>query len=212
MFIREYSMKFEKISEFKLIVTISNQELLDNSNGDLDDFMANPSKARQSFLKILDQAEDEVGFHVNDSKIRIDAKSLYNGDFIFTITKLIPRNKNIKKVKPQKVPVNKNDGFLAYSFNDVEHFFNFCNFLKKQKINRLREFCKTIELYKYNDNYVLLCSTINPTYRYIGKLYSGITEFGNFLTSQESISTLIKERGTLIIGHNAIYTCQKNFK
>ncbi len=202
-------MKFEKLSEYKLRVTVSNAELLENSNGDLDNFMSNPAKARKSFLEILDKAEDEVGFHIDNSRIRIDAKSMYNGDFIFTITKLIP--KGSKKVKPVKVPIQK-DNTLVYSFVDIEHFFNFCNFLKKQKINRLREFCKTIELYKYNGKYVLICLNINQNYRYLGMLYSGITEFGNFLTSQESVATLIKERGTLVIGHNAIYTSQKNFK
>ena len=202
-------MKFEKLSEYKLRVTVSNDELLESSNGDLDNFMSNPSKARKSFLEILDKAEDEVGFHIDNSRIRIDAKSMYNGDFIFTITKLIP--KGSKKVKPVKVPIQK-DNTLVYSFVDIEHFFNFCNFLKKQKINRLREFCKTIELYKYNGKYVLICLNINQNYRYLGMLYSGITEFGNFLTSQESVATLIKERGTLVIGHNAIYTSQKNFK
>ena len=204
-------MKFEKLSEYKLRVTVSNDELLESSNGDLDNFMSNPSKARKSFLEILDKAEDEVGFHIDNSRIRIDAKSMYNGDFIFTITKLIPKSKNFKKVKPLKVPVQK-DNTLVYSFVDIEHFFNFCNFLKKQKINRLREFCKTIELYKYNEKYVLICLNINQNYRYIGKLYSGITEFGNFLTSQESVAMLIKERGSLVIKHNAIYTSQKNFK
>lgn len=202
-------MKFEKLSEYKLRVTVSNAELLENSNGDLNNFMSNPAKARKSFLEILDKAEDEVGFHIDNSRIRIDAKSMYNGDFIFTITKLIP--KGSKKVKPVKVPIQK-DNTLVYSFVDIEHFFNFCNFLKKQKINRLREFCKTIELYKYNGKYVLICLNINQNYRYLGMLYSGITEFGNFLTSQESVATLIKERGTLVIGHNAIYTSQKNFK
>lgn len=204
-------MKFEKLSEFKLRVTVSNDELLACDNGNLDNLMSNPSKARESFLEILDKAEDEVDFHVDNSRVRIDAKSMFNGDFIFTITKLIPKSKNIKKVKPLKVPINKDDT-LVYSFVDIEHFFNFCIFLKKQKINRLKEFCKTINLYKYNDKYVLICSNINPTYKYIGMLYSGITEFGNFLTSQEAVATMIKERGELIIGHNAIYISQRNFK
>ena len=204
-------MKFEKLSEYKLRVTVSNDELLENSNGDLDNFMSNPSKARKSFLEILDKAEDEVGFHIDNNRIRIDAKSMYNGDFIFTITKLIPKSKNSKKVKPLKIPI-QNDNTLVYNFVDIEHFFNFCNFLKAQKINRLREFCKTIELYKYNGSYALICLNINQNYRYLGKLYSGITEFGNFLTSQESVAMLIKEHGSLVISHNAIYTSQKNFK
>ena len=97
-------MKFEKISEFKLIVTISNQELLDNSNGDLDDFMANPSKARQSFLKILDQAEDEVGFHVNDSKNPLGAHKDRHANIGYGTIGFDPLLKIINHEKLKSIP------------------------------------------------------------------------------------------------------------
>ena len=137
-------MKFEKLNEYKLKITISNQEL-PNSNGDLDSFMSDPSLARKSIIDLINKAEDEVDFHVGDNKIRIDAKYLYNGDFIFTITKLIPKKKDLKKAKPKKVSPTDSANCLIYSFNDLEHFFNFCSFLKLHKINKLNSFCKTTE-------------------------------------------------------------------
>ena len=204
-------MKFEKLSEYKLKITMSNKEL-ENSNGDLDSFMADPSVARKSFLDILNKAKEEVGFNVGNNKIRIDAKCQYNGDFIFTVTKLIPKKKNIKKVKPQKINSNTKENCLIYSFYDIEHFFTFCNFLKKQRINKIQLFSKVVELYKLQNKYYLVCNKINNDYEHIAKIYSCITEFGNFYSTQEIMAVMLKERGILVIKNNAIQIAQRNFK
>ena len=204
-------MKFEKLSEYKLKITLSNDEL-PNSNGDLESFMSNPSEARKSFLDILDKAEDEVGFFVGDHKVRIDAKSQYNGECIFTITKLIPKKKTLKKATPVRVSTNRRDNCVIYSFTDIEHFINFCNFIKKQKITRLKDFCKYTELYKLNTKYYLVFNQINNEYKYLAKIYSCMTEFADFFSSQETMIYMLKERGTLVIKNNAIQICQKSFK
>lgn len=203
-------MKFEKLNEYKLKITLTNKEL-PNSNGDLDSFMSDPSLARKSILDILSKAEDEVDFHVGDNKIRIDAKYLYNGDFIFTVTKLIPKKKTVKKVKPKKIIHNNNSNCLIYTFNDLEHFFNLCCFLKTHKINNLDKFAKTSELYKFKNKYYLIFDEINDEYVNIGKLYSCLTEFGRFFSIQELMIVMIKERGHIIFHNNAIEICQNNF-
>lgn len=204
-------MKFEKLSEYKLKITLSNDEL-PNSDGDLDSLMSDPSTARKSFLDILDKAKDEVGFYVGDNKVRIDAKCQYNGDFIFTITKLIPKRKPLKKARPQKVSTNRKDNCVIYTFDNLENFFNFCSFLKKQKVNCLKDFCKYTELYKLDDKYYLVFNQINNEYKYLAKIYSCMTEFANFFSSQEIMVWMLKERGSLIIKNNAIQICQRNFK
>lgn len=203
-------MKFEKLSEYKLKITLSNDEL-PNSNGDLDTFMSDPSKARKSFLDILDKAADEVDFHVGNNKVRIDAKHQYNGEFIFTITKLLPKKPALKKAKPQKISTSRKDNCIIYNFDNIDNFFNLCSFLKRQKISNLSNFCKFAELYKYNNKYYLLFNEINNEYKYIAQIYSCMTEFANFFSSQEIMSLMIKERGTLIIKNNAIKITQKNF-
>ena len=204
-------MKFEKISEYKLKITLSNDEL-PNSDGDLDSFMSDPSVARKSFLDILDRAEDEVGFFVGDYKVRIDAKSQYNGECIFTITKLLPKKKPLKKARPQKVSINRDENCIIYLFDNIENVFNFCTFLKKQKVTHIKDFCKCAELYMLNNKYYLIFDQINNEYKYVAKIYSCMTEFGNYFSSNESTIWMLKERGTLIIKNNAIQICQKNFK
>lgn len=203
-------MKFEKLNEYKLKITLSNKEL-PNSNGDLDSFMSDPSLARKSILDLINKAEDEVGFHVGDNKIRIDAKYLYNGDFIFTVTKLITKKKELKKAKPKKITPTDGTNCLIYSFSDLEHFFNLCSFLKLHRINKLNNFCKTTEVYKFKNNYYLIFNDINDKYKNIGKLYSSLTEFGNFFSIQDLMIVMLKERGDLIFKNNAIEICQNNF-
>ena len=204
-------MKFEKLSDYKLKITLSNDEL-PNNNTDLDSFMSDPSAARKSFIDILNKAKDEVGFIVGDNKVRIDAKYQSNGNFIFTITKLVPKKKNNRKAKPQKVSANRKENCLIYIFDNIENFFNFCSFLQKHKINCLKTFCKFAELYKLNNKYYLAFNEINNEYKYIAKLYSCMTEFGTFYSTQELTLFMLKERGELIIANNAIQICQKNFK
>ena len=79
-------MRFEKINENKLKITLSNDELPISNN--LDSFMTDTSDAREAFLNMLDKAEEAVGFNTKDYKIKIQAKALHNGDFVFIVTKI----------------------------------------------------------------------------------------------------------------------------
>ena len=203
-------MKFEKLSEYKLKITLSMEEL-PNNNNDLDSLMSDPASARKSFLNILNKAKDEVGFNIGNNKVRIDAKYQSDGNFIFTVTKLVPKKKTVQKVKPKKVSINREENCLIYKFDNIENFFSLCNFLQKQKINRLNSFCKTTELYKLEDYYYLILDQINNEYKYIGKIYSCMTEFGTFFSTQEVMTFMLKERGRLIIKNNDIQFCQKHF-
>lgn len=204
-------MKFEKVSEYKLRITLSTDEL-PGSESDLDNFMSDPSFARESILDFLQKAEEEVNFHVGNSKVRVDAISDINGNYTFTVTKLIPKNKKISKVKPVKVPAKNDANYIVYSFTDLEQFISLCSFLKAQKISSIRSFSKESELYKLKDNYYLIFSEINNNYKYIAQVYSLAPEFGTYVTSNPITCTMIKEKGTLIIKNNAVQICQKNFK
>ena len=90
--------------------------------------MSDPSFARESILDFLQKAEEEVNFHVGNSKVRVDAISDINGNYTFTVTKLIPKNKKISKVKPVKVPAKNDANYIVYSFTDLEHFISLCSF------------------------------------------------------------------------------------
>ena len=54
-------MKFEKLSENKIKITLTSQDLKDK-NIDFHSFMSNPLEKQDLFLDILEEAEEEIGF------------------------------------------------------------------------------------------------------------------------------------------------------
>ena len=79
-------MQIEKINNNKLKVILNIDDLEEN-NIDLNTFMANSLESQELFLDILDLAEEEFNFKVDNSKLIIECISLSNHIFIFTITK-----------------------------------------------------------------------------------------------------------------------------
>ena len=140
-------MKFQKLSENKLKIILSYDELPNSQN--FDDFVSDSSDARHTFLEILEKAYDEVGFNTRDYKIKIDALALKNGKFVFTVTKLVKMKKNIKSAKPKKIVREFNSNYAIYKFEDFEDFCNFCEFAKKMDLYDLNNFAKKIELYQF---------------------------------------------------------------
>ena len=202
-------MRFQKLSENKLKIILSNEEIPNSSN--LDEFISDSSTARHSFLEILDRAYDEVGFNTRDYKIKIDAVALRNGNFVFTVTKLLKMKKALKTAKPKKILKSDNFNIAVYKFDKFEDFCNFCSFLQKSNVSNLEKLAKKIELYLYNNNYYLSINKLNDTYEDIAKFYSSITEFCKYYSSKDLFLSVLKEKGDLIIKHNAIITCQKHF-
>ena len=201
-------MKFQKLSENKLKIILSNDELPNSKS--FDEFVSDSSDARHTFLEILDRAYDEVGFNTRDYKIKIDASALKNGNFVFTVTRLVKMKKNIKSAKPKRIIKDYDSNYAIYKFEDFEDFCNFCEFAKKVNLYNLNDLAKKIELYLYNNNYYLSIYKINEDFYNIGKFYSLITEFCRFYSSKDLFICLLKEKGNLIIKHNAIEICQKN--
>ena len=84
-------MKFEKLNENKIRITLSTQDLIEKDI-DFRSFMSNSIKSQDLFLDILEEAEKKVGFVTKDYKVRIEALAMNDGDFIFTVTRLVERN------------------------------------------------------------------------------------------------------------------------
>ena len=81
-------MKFEKLNEDKIRITLSSQDLIDKDI-DFHSFMSNSIKSQDLFLDILEEAEKKVGFVTKDYKVRIEALAMNDGDFIFTVTRTL---------------------------------------------------------------------------------------------------------------------------
>lgn len=204
-------MKFEKINDNKLKITLSVDELPNSQN--LDDFMNNSDNAKNSFLNILNEAKNAVGFNTQDYKIKIEAKSIENDGYVFLITRLVKLKNGNVLVKPRKI--FKHSPFYSdysiYKFSSFDDFCNFSSYLKENKINYLNNLCKSCTLYGYGSHYYLVLEKINENYKKLPLFYSSITEFSTFFSSKEMFYSSLKEHGKIILESNALVLCQKYF-
>ena len=204
-------MKFEKLSDTKLKITMSYEELPNAK--DLDELMHNTDTAQGTFFKLLEKADEAVGFDTKDFKIKIDAQALYNGELIFIVTKLLKLNKKSKSVKPKRIPKENNEEstYSVYKFDTFEDFCSFCSYVNENKINYLNRLCKECILYKYKNNFYLSLKQINPNYPKLPSFYSSITEFSKYYTSKDLFIYTLNEHGELYMQNNALIKGQKYF-
>ena len=207
-------MKFEKLNENKIRITLNNQDLAEK-HIDFQSFMSNSQESQNLFLDMLDEAEKKVGFITKDYKIRIEALAMSDGNFILTITRF---GKNIdsdfktskmKKAKIKRKNLDMKSKQIIYTFNSFDDFCNFSNFISK--IDNFSNLAKSMVLYLYNDIYYLCISNINIENSNIKQLYTLITEFGTYVDNSEVFSRKLNECGKIIMKNNAVKTCIKYF-
>lgn len=80
-------MKFEKLNENKIRVTLTIQDLVEKEI-DFHIFMSNPIESQHILLDMLEEAKKETGFDPEDSNLKVEALSMADTSFVFTITKL----------------------------------------------------------------------------------------------------------------------------
>lgn len=202
-------MKFEKINDNILRIVLSFDELPDCDN--LTDLMSDTELAKSSFLRLLNQAGSIVGFDTTDYKVKIQAQSLHNGNFVITVTKLVELNGKRKVATPKRVYKDEasNSNLIIYKFDTFDDFSNFCLCLKNNRflyLNRLVKFCY---LYSYLNSYFLILDSVNENHKQIGLFYSLITEFSEFITNMDLFYFTLREHGELVIDNNALITGQR---
>lgn len=207
-------MKFEKLNEDKIRITLSTKDLIEKDI-DFHSFMSNSVKSQDLFLNILEEAERKIGFVTKDYKVRIEALAMNDGDFIFTVTRLGQNTEKEKQsasnLRFKRKTVSENSEQLVYKFNSFDDFCLFTSALQDANIKSINTISKSINLYEYNDTYYLVFTNINPEYKYSRKLFSMLPEFCTYVNEPQLFSRKLCERGNLIIKGNAIRTCIKYF-
>lgn len=201
-------MKFEKLSENKIRVTLTMQDL-DEKEIDFHVFMSNPIQSQSILLDMLEEAKKEVGFDPEDYNLKIEALSLADTNFIFTITKVIPeieKNKTAKKkFTVKKKSLMPSSTQAVYNFRSFDDFCGFLQLLEKSDLLTFAEkVAHSISLYRYKENYYLLMEHISPEVVNKIKFYANITEFAKYITNSKVFASKLKECGTLIIKNNAL--------
>ena len=161
-------MKFEKIDDNRLKITLKCQEPLGDNN--LDTFMDDPDAAKRTMIKILDDAHDEVGFDSKNYKLQIEAKQLSDDTIIFIVNKVLklekleepenkkceekaksskPKPKSKKSARPKPI-LRDSDGFKVDGGNIK---------IKPLKIPKLRAH---VVIYKFSslEDYIQFCNQL----------------------------------------------------
>jgi len=206
-------MRIEKITENKIRITLNLEDLKEN-NIDLHSFMSNSPETQDLFLDMLEKAETEVGFKTSNYKLMIEAIATSEGNFILTITRILPE-KNItpsktpkKNIKAKRKVVTPDKVLSVYKFNTFDDFCEFCTYLNSTV---LKSRLKSSVLYAYNSEYYLVLNNIRINLKDFKTFCYAITEFGSYIKDCALFERKLKEYGKVVIKQNAIETCSKYF-
>ena len=188
-------MKIEKLNENKLKITLDINDLK-SRNIDIKSFVSNSPESQDLFWDVMQEAEKEFGFNVDESMVYVEALSNSAGSFTLFITKT-----NEKPAPKPKLPTN-------YKFTRKEFPSTLNNSLFEfTSLENLRDFCKAslmynydgTTLYSYNNEYYLLVDTCSSkdileySYHVPNKdiMLAKINEYGKKLLEGDALEQLI---------------------
>ena len=206
-------MKFEKLNENKIRITLTIQDLAEKEI-DFHVFMSNSAEAQDILLDMLEQAKKETGFDPEDYNLKVEALVMADTNFIFTITKLPPEEKSKiykRKCTVKRKNITPSSTQAVYCFNCFDDFNDFLIYLSKSALFDCKKVAKSITLYEYKEKYYLLMNNINTEFIDKIKFYTNITEFAKCVTNSKVFASKLKEFGTLIMKNNALEIGFKHF-
>lgn len=137
-------MQIKKINNDKLKVILSSNDL-GEKNIDVDSFLANSLESQDLFFEILDLAEEQYDFNIENNKAVVEAINLDNNLFILTITKLKNDFKN-----------SYDSSSKIFCFENMDDIFTIYNILNKNNSN-----LENTYIYEFNNKYYLLLNNIS---------------------------------------------------
>ena len=139
-------MKFEKITDNKIRIFFTIDDMISNKIS-AHEFFSDNAISQKVLQSIISQAEKEIGFQTNDSKLLVEAIASSEGGCIFTITKL-----------PYYDDLQSKLG-LFFKFENFEDLVNLFQSIKNMNIdtNILYQHCS---LFLCKSTYYLLVSHI----------------------------------------------------
>ena len=208
-------MKIEKLTENKIRIILKKEDFKDKAL-DINQLFLTTPESHQLFLELLNRAEKEVDFDTTGHKLLIEASTENEDIFVFTITKYIETDLNIKSKHKKILTIKKtsnifNASSLIYQFNEFEDFCEFCDFSNSSNYINIKKLYKSSVLYSYNNTYYLVIDGINLTNHSLLALHSNLLEFSSLTKYTKNFKFKLKEHGKIIIKNNAINTGMKYF-
>ncbi|MDP4183184.1 MAG: adaptor protein MecA [Bacillota bacterium] len=208
-------MKIEKVSENKIKVTISQNDL-DERNIDLSSLNYNSPAAQELFWDMMEQAEIEFGFNSADSQLCIEATPDSIEGFIITITKLDEENDFESIQKYIKNRFKKSDlrtkrknkkvcsSVMVYCFNSFEDICGLAN-----KIHSIYSGDST--LFRLKNYYYLVLTRYSFGSPDTKSTEIILSEFGRKINNSSFYEGYLNEYGTKIVEYNALETIKSYF-
>lgn len=198
-------MKIEKLTENKIRVIISTEDL-DVNSFNVHSIMTKAIQTQEIFSDILKKAEKEVDFYTDGCKLLIEAFSSSEDVLVFTITKFLPEQdvKKKKLVVKRKTlcPVSKQ---VVCQFASLDTFGDFCrSFLSLSQKLAFTKLAKNVALYEWNGSYYLILRNSLLKEEDFRLFSSLVSEFGKFISCSEHFETKLLEHGKVVIKKNAI--------
>ena len=197
-------MKIEKLTENKLKITLSIDDL-EERNINLHSFMYNSPESQDLFWELLQTAEKECGFNVDDSMIYVEASTTGSGNFTLLVTKTnekpiaekISKVKNTPKqnfkLKRKSAPLKASNTIYVF-----ETFDDICEFCKICDVTILNNNI----LYKMNENYYLKIDEMP---------YNMILDYASIAKNPNILEAQLNEYGSIVIEENALETIASHF-
>ena len=202
-------MKFEKLSENKIKITLSMRDL-EEKEIDFHEFMSNSLETQDLFLDMLEEAEEKIGFKTRNCKVKIEALAMTEDDFVLTITKFPSDAVKTKlyvtpkrKIKSKRKTPNMTLSYLIYQFNSFDDYCNFIEFLLNHSLSDANKIAKEAYVYLYNNSYYLILHNLDSEYHKINTIISAISEFSTYICNPDLYVHKLMECGTLVIKNNA---------
>lgn len=203
-------MKFEKLNENKIRITLSMHDL-EEKDIDFHDFMSNSLETQDLFLDMLEEAEEKIGFKTRNCKVKIEAFAMTENDFVLTITKVLPETlkKHVfvspkRKVKVQRKTTNLQSMHLIYKFNCFDDYCYFIEFLIHNNLKDSNKIAKEAAVYAYKDCYYLVLGNLSTSYDKDSKFFTAITEFGSYMINPDLFVYRLQESGSVLLKNNAL--------
>ncbi len=188
-------MKIEKINEDKLKITLDINDLK-SRNIDVKSFINNSPESQDLFWDVMQEAEREYGFNVEQASVYVEAHINNAGNFTLLITKSAI-NPQKQSFSPKAFSQNYKLKRKNYSDSLDDSLFEFAN------IENLRDFLKIAKSNDYSD--VKLYKFDNKIYLYTNSCLSrDILEYSNRIYNKDYLYARIVECGSLLYNDKSL--------
>lgn len=194
-------MKFEKITDSKIKIIVSMQDM-ELNNISTENIFSNSTSSQKLLQSILNRAKKEIGFETGDSRLLVEAIMSSGVEYIFTITKL----------DDNQLYLEKNNNLFIFKFIYFDDFLALCTFLKNFSFLCLKDISKNFSLIYYNNTYYLKFLKTKEYSIVIDYIKNFFDEFGEDVSNSTNIDGFLNEYGKVIFSKDAISRCLYSFE